>query len=118
MAHVSGSVSTPSGSLHKAPDGIICDDCKERPASRSLQGDTNPLGTEFSDLCGHCYRDTERVLREAANERGICDECENGVPPLVSTRDHLDNDVRGPLSHTCMSCHGERIAAHGEDLDD
>ena len=56
MADVSSSrVYTRSGSVHRVPLGMTCDDHPERPATVRVQGETDSFGCEYIDWCKECH---------------------------------------------------------------
>jgi hypothetical protein len=68
MADCSSSrVFSRSGSLHRVPSGMTCDDHPERLAVKRVQGETDSFGCEYIDWCQECY-DNYVVYRHQHSE--------------------------------------------------
>jgi len=89
MADVTGPISSLPGSLHKAPDGAMCDDHPKVRAVIRLQGETDSLGSEMHDLCQPCLDkcNAEHDKYAAIVASGVCDWCGSQATDL---RDHRD----------------------------
>ncbi len=70
MADCSASrVSTRTGSHHKVPKGMMCDDHQDRPATHRVQGETDSFGCEYIDWCDECYEGYLKYREENPPER-------------------------------------------------
>ena len=60
-----GRVFTRTGSLHRVPAGMTCDDHPHLPAAKRVQGETDSFGCEYIDMCQTCYDKYVDYLRNA-----------------------------------------------------
>ena len=128
MSAVFGPVSSLPGSLHLAPQGQMCDTHPDRLAVRRVQGETDSMGCEMTDMCQECL-DADRAY---VPEPRKCDWCDN-TGRLKPRRDY-DEGMSGPVYHVCWACivkqnedaarelgcydHKDWLAELADDLDD
>ena len=98
MSDVTGRISSLPGSLHKVPDGTICDDHPDRLAVSRIQGETDSFGSEMYDLCQEC-------IDKANNYKNIgrCDYCKADHRLLHAHRDY-EEGMCGPVYYICEAC--------------
>jgi len=102
MADVTGPISSLPGSGHDIPDGMMCDDHPDRPATHRVQGETDSFGSEMIDMCDECYK----VFRKEELERdtsGHCEWCKQHAPKLRPRRDREEGSS-GRVYQVCEPC--------------
>lgn len=119
MSDVTGPIATLPGSVHKHPDGAVCDHHADRAAVARVQGETDSFGSEMLDVCDEC-------LREIRSHRDVsaCDWCEKEAE-LRHYRD-LDEGMAGPVYSVCAECRrkdrdrwdSEAVGDEYQDLDE
>lgn len=112
MADVTGPIHTLPGALHATPEGAMCDDHPDRPATHRVQGETDSMGCELHDLCDECYAEWRA--------RGIykpdrCDWCKEKADDCRPTRDY-EEGMRGPVYYVCGACRKRRDEREEEEL--
>ena len=61
MANVTGRIGTLPGHVSNPPVGMTCDNHPDRPAWKRVQGETDSMGCEQSDLCSECYNNMQEA---------------------------------------------------------
>lgn len=122
MAAVTGPISSLPGTLYGAPDGTMCDDHPDRPATHRIQGETDSFGCEMNDYCDECYESYRAEIRAYAAEArcGKCDWCKKDATDLRDARDY-DEGLCGPVYRVCGACikrRNDEAAAELEQYDD
>lgn len=102
MADVTGRISTLPGSSHRVPDGTMCDDHPDKPATHRVQGETDSFGSEMHDLCDECYAEL-RAEMSAPQEEFPCDYCKEPSADRRPIRDP-DEGLYGPVYYACPDC--------------
>lgn len=102
MADVTGPIRTLPGSAHGVPDGTMCDDHPERPATHRVQGETDSFGSEMHDLCDECWTDLRKEMDEP-QEAFPCDYCKVPSADRRAIRDP-DEGMYGPVYYVCPEC--------------
>lgn len=119
MANVTGPIRTLPGAAHGVPDGMMCDDHPDRPATHRVQGETDSFGSEMHDLCEECYRELRAEL-QAPQEAFPCDWCEVVSSDRRPVRDY-DEGMCGPVYYVCPDCRRrkrEREKEEAREFDD
>lgn len=119
MADVTGPISSLPGSLHKVPEGIMCDDHPDIPATIRVQGETDSFGSEMIDMCDKCYTDYKAEQKDL-DLSGNCEWCKNEAPRLFHRRDY-DEGLYGRVYLVCQPCitkQNQRALEEMEDWDD
>lgn len=98
MGDVTGPIRTLPGSLHKLPEGAVCDDHPDRPAVRRVQGETDSLGAELLDVCQECYNE----LIDMSLSIGPCDWC--GATAELKPRRDFEEGSTGRVYDVCQNC--------------
>jgi hypothetical protein len=102
MADTTGPISTLPGDHHDVPDGTMCDEHPDRPATHRVQGETDSFGCELNDMCDECYAEYREDMR-SWDTSGECDWCKNHAPKLFDRRDY-EEGMRGRVYQVCQSC--------------
>lgn len=100
MADVTGPISSLPGATHTAPEGTMCDDHPDRPASHRVQGETDSFGSEMHDMCAECfkqYKDNKKPMI------ATCDWCKSPDVALKPRRDY-DEGLAGRVYYVCAEC--------------
>jgi len=117
VADVTGPISTLPGAAHGVPDGTMCDDHPDRPATHRVQGETDSFGSEMNDLCDECYEALRAELR-APQEAFPCDFCKVVSSDRRPVRDY-DEGMCGPVYYVCPDCRRrKREREREEEADD
>lgn len=101
MADVTGPISTLPGAAHCPPEGVMCDDHPDRPATRRIQGETDSFGSEMHDLCDECAKAHREEARRP--DIGKCDWCDAKEVARVPARDY-EEGMNGPVYYVCAAC--------------
>lgn len=102
MADVIGPNTYLPGQLLKVPEGMMCDDHENRPASYRVVGETDSFGSELIDWCDECYK--KYLLSKENPEYNIsCDHCQAVDCKTTATRDP-DEGSCGPIYYLCDNC--------------
>lgn len=105
MASTTGRISLLPGSLHKVPDGVMCDNHNNVPALFRVQGETDSFGSEMADLCQECYdeykADMDNYMTEAE-----CERCGTVDGSVRISRDP-EEGMCGPVYMMCIECRAE-----------
>jgi hypothetical protein len=112
MADVTGPISTLPGTEHKVPEGTMCDDHPDRPATHRVQGETDSFGSEMADMCDECYAKYREEVKNA-DTSGACEWCKNHADKLRLRRDYKEG-LYGRVYQVCDECikkENERVAA-------
>lgn len=102
MADVTGPISSLPGSAHGVPDGMMCDDHPDRPATHRVQGETDSFGSEMLDLCDECWQELKAELA-TEQEPFPCDYCKVPSSDRRAIRDP-DEGMCGPVYYVCTNC--------------
>ncbi len=108
-------VSTMPGALSEPPEGAMCDDHPEVPATKRLQGETDSMGCEYHDLCEQCIAEHREAAKQA--RVGNCDWCKNQADDLRPRRD-FEEGLAGRLYDVCGACWRRQNEALRAELDD
>lgn len=103
MADSVGPCSTLPGAVHKVPEGIMCDDHPDRPATHRVQGETDSFGAELHDMCSECYDEHKKALAEERETLQFCEGCNTEQKDVRPVRDP-DEGMAGPLYYRCAAC--------------
>lgn len=115
MADVTGPISSLPGSLHKVPEGMMCDEHEDRPAVKRVQGETDSFGSEMMDMCQECFDAYEKACDEP-QEPYPCDWCKVESDRLLPTRD-IDEGSSGPVYQVCPACRQKQIKDAMDELE-
>ena len=102
MADVIGPNSYLPGQLLKVPEGMMCDDHEDRPATHRIVGETDSFGSELIDWCNECYN-KYLSAKENPEYNLSCDHCQAVDCKTTATRDP-DEGSCGPVYHLCDNC--------------
>lgn len=119
MADVTGPIHTLPGAAYGVPDGTMCDDHPDRPATHRVQGETDSFGSEMNDLCDECYAEL-RAEMNAPQEAFPCDYCKVLSTDRRAIRDP-EEGMCGPVYYACAECRRrqrERLEAEAREFDD
>lgn len=119
MADVTGPISTLPGTGYGVPEGTMCDDHPERPATHRVQGETDSFGSEMHDLCDECYAEL-RAEMAAPQEAFPCDYCKVPSADRRAIRDP-DEGFYGPVYYVCPDCRKrqrDRLEEEAREFDD
>jgi hypothetical protein len=119
MADVTGPIHTLPGAAYGVPDGTVCDDHPDRPATHRVQGETDSFGSEMNDLCAECYAEL-RAEMNAPQEAYPCDYCKVPSTDRRAIRDP-DEGMYGPVYYACAPCRLEqrkRIQEEASEFED
>jgi len=117
MADVTGPIHTLPGAGHAVPDGMMCDDHPDRPATHRVQGETDSMGCEMYDMCDECFTEFKAHGVYTPEE---CDWCKEKSTDIRPTRDH-EEGMCGPVYYVCGACRrrrDERLAEEDRYYDD
>jgi hypothetical protein len=117
MADVTGPIHTLPGAGHAVPDGMMCDDHPDRPATHRVQGETDSMGCEMWDMCDECFKEHKK---HGVYSPENCDWCKKKASDIRPTRDY-EEGMCGPVYYVCAACRkrrDERIAEEDRDYDD
>jgi hypothetical protein len=105
MADTTGPISTLPGARHALPEGTMCDDHPDRPATHRVQGETDSFGCELIDMCDECHAEHKKEMAESAAERarGTCDWCRQPATDLRPRRDYEEGSS-GRVYDVCGAC--------------
>lgn len=101
MSAVTGPISTLPGSHHPSPDGVDCDSCGF-PAKHRIQGETDSMGSEMTDLCDGCFEATKKIYKEEPLI-GTCYHCSSQQVETFPWRDYEEGTC-GRVYHICSRC--------------
>ena len=102
MSDTTGPISTLPGSGHDVPDGMMCDDHPDRPATHRVQGETDPFGCEMIDMCDDCFA-AYREDKKTWDTSGECEWCKKHAPKLRDKRDY-EEGLYGRVYQVCDAC--------------
>jgi hypothetical protein len=105
VSEVTGPISTLAGALHAVPEGTMCDEHPDRPATRRVQGETDSFGCEMADMCDECHATHKAAMaayREEARS-GMCEWCKSAATDLRDRRDS-DEGLYGRVYRVCGAC--------------
>ncbi len=102
MADVTGPISSLPGSGHAVPDGTVCDDHADRPATHRVQGETDSMGCEMIDMCDECFTKYREEVR-TEDTSGICDWCGRHAEKRRPRRDY-EEGMSGRVYDVCTPC--------------
>lgn len=105
MANTTGPIGTLNGAIHSVPEGVMCDDHPDRPATRRVQGETDSFGCELHDMCDECYT-AHKVAMVAYREEarhGACEWCKSAATDLRERRDY-EEGFYGRVYRVCGAC--------------
>ena len=114
MADVTGPIPTLPGASHSVPDGTMCDDHPDRPATHRVQGETDSMGCEMYDLCDECFKEWKA---HGVYRPDKCDWCKKKAADIRPTRDY-EEGMCGPVYYVCGACRkrrDERVRQEAED---
>jgi hypothetical protein len=119
MADVTGPCSTLPGASHVVPDGMMCDDHPDRPATHRIQGETDSFGAELNDMCDECHTSFKEAMVKYREEsrHGTCDWCKNPASDLRDKRDY-EEGLSGPVYRVCGGCVRRENERLQDELDD
>jgi hypothetical protein len=103
MADVTGPIATLPGAHHPLPDGSMCDNHPDRPATARVQGETDSMGCEMWDLCDECRAELRAQMRAPEARTGECDWCHQRATDLRNRRD-IDEGMYGRVYRICGDC--------------
>jgi hypothetical protein len=103
MADVTGPISTLPGASYEAPEGTMCDNHPDRPATGRVQGETDSFGCEMHDLCDECSKEHREELRAARESLGTCDWCDAQNVKVRFARDY-EEGMCGRVYSVCYPC--------------
>lgn len=114
-----GRVSSMPGSVHKVPEGQMCDhEGHDHLAEVRIQGETDSMGCEFIDLC---TPEADKLLAALRAPRdGYCEVHGGPGSDLKNWRD-FDEGMAGRIYQACRSCRDEankRAAEEYEEMRD
>ena len=104
MADVTGPIHTLPGAGHAVPDGMMCDDHPDRPATHRVQGETDSFGSEMYDMCDECFKEHKAHGVYTPDE---CDWCKEPATDIRPTRDY-EEGICGPVYYVCGTCRKRR----------
>jgi hypothetical protein len=105
MAEVTGPISTLHGAHHAVPEGVMCDEHTDRPATHRVQGETDSFGCELIDMCDECHvaHKVEMAAYREEARRGQCEWCKGTATDLRDRRDP-DEGSYGRVYRVCGAC--------------
>ncbi len=118
MADVTGPIATLAGTGHAIPEGTMCDEHPDRPATHRVQGETDSFGSELNDMCDECFK-ADREEAKLPNI-GPCDWCDAKDVHRVDARDY-EEGMAGRVYQVCAPCkkrQTDRLNAAYDDLGD
>ncbi len=101
MSDVTGPISTLPGTVHRSPDGAMCDDHPTVRAAGRLQGETDSFGSEMHDLCQACLDEAKKHRED--DRCGFCDWCKSEAKDLRDRRDY-EEGMAGRVYRVCGAC--------------
>lgn len=116
MADVTGPISTLGNSVHAVPEGTMCDNHPDRPATVRRQGETDSFGCEMHDLCAECNVEWNEEIRNA-DTSGKCEWCKMQVDKRYDRRDYNEG-MCGRIYQVCMPCIDKQNKQAQEELDE
>lgn len=120
MAHVSGPTSSMPGSFHAVPEGTMCDDHPNEPATARIQGETDSFGAEYRDACSECAAAFTKEREDALPRAGYC-EWHRGQGANIKLARDFEEGTSGRLYETCEECRQkmrDALDAERADMDD
>ena len=90
MSAITGPISTLPGALHSVPDGVMCDEHPDRPATHRMQGETDSFGCELIDMCDECHAEHKKEMAAYREQtrHGQCEWCQKAATDLRDRRDY------------------------------
>ena len=102
MADVIGPNSYLPGQELKVPEGMMCDEHQDRPATHRIVGETDSFGSELIDWCDECHAKYKKGDDEGSGITS-CDHCHCTNIKTTATRDP-DEGRCGPVYYLCDDC--------------
>ena len=117
MADITGPISTLPGSRHNVPEGMMCDEHDDRPATHRVQAETDSFGSEMWDLCDECFNKMQEEIKKEREEEKLCDWCKQISKDVRPTRDY-DEGMAGPIYDVCPKCRRKQTQDAIEELEE
>lgn len=108
MADVIGRNSYVPGQQLKVPDGTMCDEHADRPATHRIVGESDSFGSELVDFCEECYQKYQKAKSSALLEEKYCEICKN-MKKFVKPRRDPEEGSSGRVYEMCSLCHSKMI---------
>jgi hypothetical protein len=114
MSAIGGPTSSLPGAVLFVPANATCDKHPKRPAVKRVQGETDSMGFEATDMCQQCY---DKYLKEKPNlnTSGVCDWCGHHKQHRRPRRDY-DEGTSGPVYMVCDGCIDKENERAAEEL--
>lgn len=103
MADVIGPNSYLPGQELKVPEGMMCDEHEDRPATHRIVAETDSFGSELIDWCDSCFNKYKSEKENPDYTHNYCDHCHCTGVKTTKTRDP-DEGSCGPVYHLCDGC--------------
>lgn len=105
MAEVTGPIRSLPGACHAVPNGTMCDDHPNVPATHRVQGETDSFGSELNDMCAACFTQHQASMAAYREEAatGCCDWCKQRATDLRDRRDWEEGSC-GRVYRVCGAC--------------
>jgi hypothetical protein len=104
VADITGPIHTLPGAGHAVPEGTMCDDHPDRPATHRVQGETDSMGSELYDMCDDCFKEYKAHGVYTPDD---CDWCKKTATDIRPTRDY-EEGMCGPVYYVCGACRKRR----------
>lgn len=91
-----------------SPQGSVCEKHNDRPAVKSIVGETDSFGSETMEVCQECLDEHNANLRKQRTNPDpeqflTCESCSTRDKTVKPTRDPEEGSA-GPVYHWCAAC--------------